>query len=152
MSAINRTNGYPHCELVRPETLAQRERGVVEVSHSDGIERKRIEEALIESEQRYRLLIDTAPVMVWISGTDGLCTDFNQPWLDFTGRTMEHELGEGWLEGVHHEDKQRCVDNYLAAFRHRESFTMQYRLRRSDGEYLWVLDNHRYRHPGYRHV
>jgi formate hydrogenlyase transcriptional activator len=145
ISAINQTSEYPHFRhpagYSLSETLALREHGGLDISHTDVIERKRIEEALLESEQRYRLLIDTAPVMVWMSGTDGLCTDFNQPWLDFTGRTMEQELGEGWLEGVHHEDKQRCIDNYLAAFGERESFTMQYRLRRSDGEYLWVLDN-----------
>jgi PAS domain S-box-containing protein len=141
ISATNQTNKYPHFELVPPDTLVQRESGGADINHTDVIEHKRTEEALIESEQRYRLLIDTAPVMVWMSGTDGLCTDFNQPWLDFTGRTMEQELGEGWLEGVHQEDKQRCIDNYLVAFRNRESFTMQYRLRRSDGEYLWVLDN-----------
>jgi formate hydrogenlyase transcriptional activator len=125
----------------RPETLALRERGGIDIRHTDIIEGKRNEEALLESEQRYRLLIDAVPVMVWMSGTDGLCTDFNQSWLDFRGRTMEQELGEGWLEGVHPEDKQRRIDNYLAAFHDRESFTMQYRLRRSDGEFIWMFDN-----------
>ena len=96
--------------------------------------------ALAESEERFRLMIDTAPVMVWISGADALCNFFNQPWLDFTGRTMEQELGDGWSEGVHPEDYQRCLDTYLAAFAARENFSLEYRLRRSDGEYRWVLD------------
>jgi formate hydrogenlyase transcriptional activator len=112
----------------------------VDISFEELIERN-LTVALSEGEQRYRLLIDAAPVMVWVSGTDGLCTDFNQPWLDFTGRTLEQELGEGWLEGVHAEDRRQCIDDYLAAFRERESFALQYRLRRADGAYCWVLDN-----------
>ncbi len=113
----------------------------VDISYRELIERELTEDALSDGEQRYRHLIDAAPVMVWMSSTDGLCTDFNQPWLEFTGRTLEQELGEGWLEGVHAEDRQQCIDDYLAAFRERESFTLQYRLRRADGAYCWVLDN-----------
>jgi PAS domain S-box-containing protein len=93
-----------------------------------------------ESEQRFRLVANTAPVMIWMSGPNKLRNYFNQPWLDFTGRSLEAELGNGWSEGVHAEDLKDFLDTYTRAFDLRESFRMQYRLRRHDGEYRWVLD------------
>jgi PAS domain S-box-containing protein len=91
-------------------------------------------------DDRFRLLVDQAPFMLWSSGRDGLCTFFNRPWLEFRGRTMAQEVGNGWVEGVHPDDRQRCLDTYRRAFDAHRPFDMEYRLRRADGEYCWIRD------------
>lgn len=94
-----------------------------------------------ESEERFRTLMDTAPVLVWMAGTDAACHYFNKPWLEFRGRTIEEEAGSGWTDdGVHPDDHGRCVGTYLKAFGAREEFEVEYRLLRRDGEYRWVLN------------
>jgi PAS domain S-box-containing protein len=93
-----------------------------------------------ESESRFRTVADSAPVLIWMSGVDKLCTFFNRPWLEFTGRSMEQELGNGWAQGVHADDLQKCLEVYAQAFDARQPFVMQYRLRRNDGEYRWISD------------
>ncbi len=102
---------------------------------------RQLYEELLESDTRFRTMADHAPVLLWMSGTDSLCTFFNQQWLAFTGRPLEAEIGTGWSEGVHPEDLQGCMETYLAAFVERRPFRMEYRLRRADQQYRWVLDH-----------
>ena len=99
-----------------------------------------LHEQLQESELRFRIMADTAPVLLWMAGTDANCSFFNQPWLEFTGKSLEQELGVGWAEGVHPEDFQACMHTYLESFVARRGFRMEYRLRRADGDYRWILD------------
>jgi two-component system cell cycle sensor histidine kinase/response regulator CckA len=96
-----------------------------------------------EQDSRFKIMADVAPVMIWMAGRDSLCNFFNRPWMDFTGRTMEQELGNGWTEGVHRSDFQHCLDIYLSSFKAHTDFRMEYRLRRHDGEYRWILDTGR---------
>ena len=98
-------------------------------------------EALRESDTLFRTMADTAPVMIWMSDTEKRGTFFNKGWLDFTGRALAEELGEGWTQSVHPEDLDRCLAACGGAFRARRPFSIDYRMRRGDGQYRWVLDN-----------
>jgi PAS domain S-box-containing protein len=104
-------------------------------------QQRRTEESLRESEERFRSMANAAPVMIWVSGLDKLRSFFNKGWLTFTGHTLEKELGFGWVLGLHPDDRDRCWSTYSSSFDTRSNFQMEYRLRRADGEYRWLLDS-----------
>lgn len=106
----------------------------------DVTEQKRIEAALRDSEARFRMMADTAPVMVWMAGPDTHITFINKRWLEFTGRRVQEEIGDNWFTGIHHDDLDRCRTSYLEAFKSEQPFFLEYRLRRHDGEYRWIMD------------
>ena len=88
--------------------------------------------------QEYEIIVENAPSLIWRAGTDTKLNYFNQTWLNFTGRTMEQESGDGWATGVHTDDLERCASTYLESFKARTPFEMEYRLRRADGEWRWI--------------
>ncbi len=96
---------------------------------------------LQESEQHFRNLANGGSTLIWTSGLDQGCNYFNEPWLRFTGRRLDDELGSGWTEGVHPDDLATCLATYQSAFGARRPFSMEYRLRRADGEYRWLRDD-----------
>lgn len=124
--------------LMAAEPLRRPEGGAV-VTHVDITERKHSDIALRESEGRFRRLADALPVAVWMAGADGDCTYCNREWLDFTGRPMEEHSGYGWLESVHVADQAICLDAYLRAAHTAESFRTEFRIRRYDGEFRWMI-------------
>jgi PAS domain S-box-containing protein len=102
---------------------------------------KLAEATLRESEERFRLMANTAPVMIWMAGADRQCNYVNVPWLEFTGRFLDEEIGKGWTDNIHPEDLARSWDTMTQAFHGREKFKLEYRVRRYDGEYRWVVDS-----------
>jgi PAS domain S-box-containing protein len=107
----------------------------------DITERMRSQQALRESEARFRNMADTAPVMIWVADESKGCTYFNKQWLDFTGRSLEQELGDGWAKGVHPDDYAHCMEVFASSFDKRVRFEMEYRLRNKDGQYHWIYDS-----------
>ena len=124
------------------DRLARLGPAVVRVLHevAERRARQQAEEALRASEARFRTMADAAPVLLWMAGLDMGCTYFNQRWLEFTGRKLEQALGHGWAESVHPDDYERCLATYTTAFAARQPFESEYRLRRADGVYRWLLD------------
>lgn len=102
--------------------------------------RKQVEQAIRESEERFRTMADSAPVFIWMAGPDRQRFYFNQPWLEFTGRALQEARDEGWIESVHFDDLDQCVAIYTEAMEQRQPFQVEFRLRRADGSYRWVLD------------
>jgi PAS domain S-box-containing protein len=125
--------------LMKTTPLQQEDGGAV-VIHTDITVRKRAELVVRENEERFRRLADVLPVGVWMSDGEGARAYVNRTWIDITGRSMERQLGVGWLEAVHPDDRERCMGTYLRAFAKRAPFSMEYRIRRYDGEYRWLLD------------
>lgn len=95
----------------------------------------------LDNSELYLKIIDQMPNPIWRAGIDGKCDFFNKAWLDFTGRTMEQEMGDGWAEGVYKEDFDNCLKTYLEAFKKQQAFQMEYRLKHKDGTYHWILDS-----------
>lgn len=136
----NRPDGYDPQTVEALQPLINMLGNLIEALGNEQ-RRKRAEETLRESERRFRTMADSAPVLIWMSGPDRAFEYFNKGWLDFTGRTMEAEEGHGWREDVHPEDLQRYENVLNDAFSRKERFTVEYRLRRHDGEYRWMIDN-----------
>ena len=106
---------------------------------ADITERRQAGAALLESEERFRNMADSAPVLIWLTGQDKVLSFFNKTWLDFVGRTLEQELNNGWAQNVHADDVDQCFASYSAAFDARQRFHIESRLGRADGEYRWML-------------
>jgi len=131
--------GYHRNNLAQQDALRQQADALRETQAS-----------LQESEHHFRTLANCGTALIWTSGTDKLCNYFNEPWLRYTGRTLEQEFGNGWAEGVHPDDFDRCLNIFVSHFDRREPFSMEYRLRKANGEYGWILDlgNPRYDSEG----
>ena len=123
-----------------PDELVQRFQLLAEV-FANALARRRAESAARESEDRFRLLADTAPLMIWMSGPDARRAYFNRRWLDMTGRRAEDDLANGWIDSVNPDDRKAALEAYDQAVAERRSFTIDYRLRRWDGEDRWILDH-----------
>jgi PAS domain S-box-containing protein len=107
----------------------------------DVTHQRRAEQAMRASEVRFRLMADSAPVLIWIADTSKACTWFNKAWLEFSNRTMEQELGFGWVQNIHPDDLDRFLHVYSEHFEARTAFKAEYRFRRHDGEWRWLIDN-----------
>lgn len=129
-----------HWFLLKATRLEHEDGGAV-VTHADITDRKRTEVVVLESEGRFSRLADALPVGVWMSDVEGACSYCNHTWLDLTGRPLERELGTGWLDAVHPDDRARCVTTYWRAFAAHAPFSMEYRIRRHDGQYRWLLNH-----------
>lgn len=127
--------------IVRAETdEAGRVAGISGVT-LDLTDKRAAEQAAHESEQRFLTMADAAPVLIWTADVQSRCTYFNRTWLEFTGRPLARELGEGWTEGVHPEDLTRCLEAFWGSFSGRRPFQSEFRLRRHDGKFRWLLNN-----------
>ena len=126
--------GFEMAPGALPDDLARLRARLAELESEVEVYRRRQR----SSEDRFRSLAEAAPVMILMSDANALCTYFTRAWLDFRGRTLEEEIGNGWTEGLHPDDRDLCLESYLKSFSSRSPFRMQYRLRKADGEYVWV--------------
>lgn len=131
--------GYYDIKFKRMLDVSEKFIGAV-VIFNDITKEKLVEEALEESRDFFLKLLDDFPALIWKSGMDGRCDYFNSKWLEFTGQSLNHEMNNGWLEGVFKGDREYCFDTYMEAFDKRQPFEIEYRLRRYDGQYRWIRD------------
>lgn len=136
-----RKDGSRYPLAIKGKNITYQGREVRVVEFRDVSERKESEHLLRESEQHFRTLANSGSTLIWTSGLDKLCNYFNEPWLRFTGGTLAQEYGNGWTEGVHPDDFDRCLATYVQAFDQRQPFSMDYRLRHADGSYRWLRDD-----------
>lgn len=136
---IRSRDGFYDMEVIPLRNKEGNIMGSLSISR-DVTEKKRSAEKLEQALNYYLTILDDFPALIWRSNTEAKCDYFNKTWLNFTGRTLEQEYDDGWVENIHPEDFQRCVDIYLTNFNARQPFDMEYRLRRNDGMYRWMLD------------
>jgi len=136
-----RKDGSRYPLIIKGKNITYRERPVRVIEYRDISAQKQAEIMLRESEQHFRNLANGGSTLIWTSGLDMLCNYFNEPWLQFTGRPLEQEYGNGWAEGVHPDDFAACLQTYADAFEQRRAFSMEYRLRHADGSYRWLRDD-----------
>ncbi|WP_051321309.1 chemotaxis protein CheB [Chrysiogenes arsenatis] len=137
---VTTIDGHIHLMRVLPYTIGPKAYSGTVLAFIDVTEARRAENELHEAQNLFVSVSNTSPALIWLAGRDKKCTWFNQPWLDFTGRTLEEELGDGWTERVHPDDLAMCMKVFITSFDAREPFSMEYRLLRHDGEYRWLLD------------
>jgi len=125
--------------ISRKQTSQASEAGFILISRNI-TKRKNFESKLQQSEEHFRFVTESAQAMIWMCDKDKLCIWFNKVWLDFRGRPLEEELGNGWTEGVHPDDLAYCWETFATNFEHLQPFSMEYRLMSGDGEYRWILD------------
>ena len=127
-----------------PRSPAERDLRILDLlarQAADWIERTQAEAALRESEARFRNMADHAPVMIWVTGPTGACNYVNERWCDFTGTPPEKSFDFGWLDSVHPDDREKAGSAFRSANARNEAFRVEYRLRRHDGDYRWVIDS-----------
>ena len=112
----------------------------------DITEEKQQEQELKNSVELFTSMADNVPAMIWMSGDDKFADFFNKTWLEFTGRTIEQEKNEGWVQNVHPDDAEKCLKDYRDSYKRQVGFYTEYRLRRHDGQYRWIADNSVPRH------
>jgi PAS domain S-box-containing protein len=123
--------GYEIAPSKKSDELDALKKRLVELEHA-------LDEAKHSAEQRFSALANDSPAMIWMSGPDSLHSYFNPAWLEFRDRTLDEEIGNGWTEGIHPDDRDLCLDTYLKAFSARQRFRVQYRMRAFNSEFYWV--------------